>query len=263
MLSAVLIVVAIVAAAFAAKYEDAGPPQTRREWVRIVAYWVFTIPVAFEMAAGGIWDLLRIEYVRVVLSHLGYPLYLLYILGIPKIPCALVLLLPRFPRLKEWAYAGAFFNYAGAAASHLLVGDGEAAWLAPLALSAFTIAPPVRSEISLRLDERARIGNDVEDALIKPLGRDRFREEFGHAGVARHRNAPLLGVPGQHDDGGERIALRFRLPDHLRQFETIKDRHRPVSDDDIGNIVAVHLQRGGAVLGLVHLARAERMQQRP
>jgi hypothetical protein len=140
MLSAVLIVVAIVAAAFAAKYEDAGPPQTRREWVRIVAYWVFTIPVAFEMAAGGIWDLLRIEYVRVVLSHLGYPLYLLYILGIPKIPCALVLLLPRFPRLKEWAYAGAFFNYAGAAASHLLVGDGEAAWLAPLALSAFTIA---------------------------------------------------------------------------------------------------------------------------
>ena len=67
----------------------------------------------------------------------------------------------------------------------------------------------------------------------------------------------------QHDDRGERIALRLRLPNHLRQFEAIEDRHRPIRDDDIRDVVAVHFQRGCAVFGFVHLARAERMQQRP
>jgi hypothetical protein len=115
-------------------------PQTRKAWARAIAYWVFTIPVAFEMAAGGLWDLSRIEYVRVILTQLGYPLYLLYIIGVPRIPCAFVLLVPRFPRLKEWAYAGAFFNYAGAAASHLLAGSRGSQWVGPLALAGFTIA---------------------------------------------------------------------------------------------------------------------------
>ncbi|HEY2469059.1 MAG TPA: DoxX family protein [Terracidiphilus sp.] len=139
MLAAVFIVMAMVVAIFAAKQEEAGAPQSRRAWVLTIAYWVFTIPVAFEMAAGGVWDLLRIEYVQVILTHLGYPLYLLYIIGVPKVPCAFVLLSPRFPRLKEWAYAGAFFNYAGAAASHLLVRDAAGAWLGPLIFSVFTI----------------------------------------------------------------------------------------------------------------------------
>src|SRR6202171_4201103 len=125
------------------------------------------------------------------------------------------------------------------------------------------IAPPVRAEIGLGLDEGARIGDDVEDALIKPLGRDRLCKEFGHAGVTRHRHAPLLGMAGQHDDGSVGIALRFRLPDHLREFEAIENRHRPVGDDDIGDIVAVHFERGRAVFGFVDLARAKRMQQRP
>src|SRR5260370_29718131 len=83
------------------------------------------------------------------------------------------------------------------------------------------IAPAVRAEIGLGLDERARIGDDVQDTLIKPLGRDRLCQEFGHTGVARHRDAPLLGMAGQHDDGSVGIALRFRLPDHLRELEAI------------------------------------------
>src|SRR5262245_32169348 len=83
------------------------------------------------MVAGSLWDLLRIEWVRVVMTDLGYPHYLLLILGVWKLPCAVTLLVPRFPRLKEWAYAGAFFNYSGAAASHLLVGDAASQWIAP------------------------------------------------------------------------------------------------------------------------------------
>jgi hypothetical protein len=99
-----------------------APPQSRAAWARLIAYWLFTLMVAFEMAAAALWGRLDIEYVRVVLTRLGYPLYFHYIIAAPRIPCALALLAPRFPRLKEWAYAGAFFIYAGAAASHLLSG---------------------------------------------------------------------------------------------------------------------------------------------
>src|SRR5262249_48880364 len=96
-----------------------------------IAYWVATLIVANEMVAGALWDLLRIEYVRGVMPSLGYPLYMLYIIGVWKLPCAVTLLVPRFPRLKEWAYAGAFFNYTGALASHVLAGDGPAKWAWP------------------------------------------------------------------------------------------------------------------------------------
>lgn len=108
--------------------------------VRTVLYWIFTLPVAFEMTAGAIWDLLEIEFVRVTLAHLGYPTYLLTILGVWKFPCAVALLIPRFPRLKEWAYAGAFFNYSGAVASHLAMGDGAGFWIPPLVFGALTLA---------------------------------------------------------------------------------------------------------------------------
>jgi uncharacterized membrane protein YphA (DoxX/SURF4 family) len=107
---------------------------------RFVAYWVTTLAVAAELALGGIWDLLRIDYVRNVVEHLGYPAYLLTIMGVWKVAGAIVLLIPRFPRLKEWAYAGATINYASAVASHVIVGDGLTAIVAPLSLLALTIA---------------------------------------------------------------------------------------------------------------------------
>lgn len=129
--------------------EQARPSRTRADWVRLVAYWAFTGIVAWEMAAGGLWDLLRIEYVRVIMKHLGYPMYVLDVIGAWKIPCALVLILPRWRRLKEWAYAGAVFNYTGAAASHLAVGDGPGRWVGPAVFAAFALAswalrPPAR-----------------------------------------------------------------------------------------------------------------------
>jgi uncharacterized membrane protein YphA (DoxX/SURF4 family) len=69
---------------------------------------------------GGLWwDLGRIPYVRETFAHLGYPLYFATILGMAKGLAMVALLTPRFPRLKEWAYACVFFVYAGAAASHL------------------------------------------------------------------------------------------------------------------------------------------------
>jgi hypothetical protein len=134
-----LIAIATIAGVSTARQEEDPPLESRRALVRSIAYWLFTVLVAFELAAGALWDLLRIEYVRVVLAHLGYPQYLLIILGVWRIPGALALLAPRFARLKEWAYAGAFFNYTGASASHLLAGDRAGLWVGPLIFSAFTL----------------------------------------------------------------------------------------------------------------------------
>jgi hypothetical protein len=88
--------------------------RSRRYRIRIMTYWTFTVLLVFELAAGSLWNLLQIEWVRVQLKHLGYPLYFTYILGAWQIGAAAVIIAPRFPRLKEWAYAGSFFQFSGA-----------------------------------------------------------------------------------------------------------------------------------------------------
>ena len=110
------------------------------------SYWVTTIFVVFELLAGGLTDLIHGpallfagDPIVPVLGRLGYPVYLLTILGIWKLLAGVVLLVPRFPRLKEWAYAGSFFVYMGAVASWAAHGDlGDL--IAPLALAVLTLA---------------------------------------------------------------------------------------------------------------------------
>jgi hypothetical protein len=60
-----------------------------------------------------------------VIERLGYPTYFLVILGVWKLLGAVALVIPRFPRLKEWAYAGVVFNLTGALISHVVSGDIE------------------------------------------------------------------------------------------------------------------------------------------
>jgi hypothetical protein len=114
---------------------------SRSRWsqIRIITYWTFTVLLVFELAAGSLWNLLQIEWVRVQLNHLGYPLYYTYITGVWQIGGAAAIIAPRFPRLKEWAYAGSFFQFSGAVASHLLAGDGVEAWRPPLVFLMFVI----------------------------------------------------------------------------------------------------------------------------
>ena len=112
----------------------ARTPRRRLAW-----YWVVTVPVVAEMAVGGIWDIARLSFVATLVTHLGYPSYFLVLLGTWKVLGACAMLVPRQPLLKEWAYAGAFFDYTGAAASHLLKGDGAALWVPPLAFATFTL----------------------------------------------------------------------------------------------------------------------------
>lgn len=102
-----------------------------------IIYWISTVWLALGMLGGGTVQLLRVKAWVDILTHLGYPVYLLTILGIWKILGVVVLLIPRFPLLKEWAYAGFFFAMSGAAFSHIAMGDpinGTAPSLALLAL---------------------------------------------------------------------------------------------------------------------------------
>jgi uncharacterized membrane protein YphA (DoxX/SURF4 family) len=107
---------------------------------RIVGYWITTVLVVSELGVGGFGDLLQTNQVRGVVEPLGYPAYLLIVIGAWKLAGAAALLIPGFPRLKEWAYAGAVITYSSAVASHLIVGTGKAAFAAAAVLLALTVA---------------------------------------------------------------------------------------------------------------------------
>jgi hypothetical protein len=107
--------------------------------IRAIGYWIFTALLVWEMALGSYWDLFQLPYVRHVFTHLHLPFYFLIIIGIWKLPCAVVLLVPGIPRVKEWAYAGAFFTYSGAAFLHLSVGDQVGGWGSPALFAFFTL----------------------------------------------------------------------------------------------------------------------------
>ena len=117
---------------------------------RIIAYWVTTALVVFELAMGGVWDILQLPQVRGVIERLGYPLYFLVILGIWKLLGAVALVVPRFPRLKEWAYAGVIFDLTGAVASQLASGWMDAGQMAypivmtGVAIASWALRPPTR-----------------------------------------------------------------------------------------------------------------------
>jgi hypothetical protein len=138
--------------------------------LRSVAFWFCTLIIAQELFAGSMWALLRIPFDRQQLEHLGYPLYLLYILGAWKLGAGAVILLPRFQRLKEWAYAGALFDFSGAAASHLLVGDGPKHWAYPATLVAVTIVSWALRPDGRRLPSVSSEGNLTITAWAVPIG---------------------------------------------------------------------------------------------
>jgi hypothetical protein len=114
-------------------------------------YWVATGLVATEFTVGAVWDLLRIPYVTTILSHLGYPAHFAIFMGLWKIPGSIVVVLPRLPRLKEWAYAGMVYEMTGAVFSHTVVGDGVVAVSVPLVLlgliaASWALRPPDRRD---------------------------------------------------------------------------------------------------------------------
>jgi hypothetical protein len=95
-----------------------------------IIYWISTLWLALGMLATGTLQLFKVKAEGAVappgvdgITHLGYPIYFLTILGVWKILGVVALLIPKFPLLKEWAYAGFFFAMSGAAFSHIASGD--------------------------------------------------------------------------------------------------------------------------------------------
>jgi hypothetical protein len=107
---------------------------------KTITYWTTTVLIAFFVGSGGVAQLARVQATVDGFVHiLGYPAYFVTILGLWKVLGAIAILVPRFPRLKEWAYAGIFFDLTGAAASSAAVGGSGGVYafhiLAPLVLA--------------------------------------------------------------------------------------------------------------------------------
>ena len=106
-----------------------------------IGYWIMTGLIAFFIGGGGLSQIWQFKAnPHGVVPELGYPMYFFAILGFWKVMGAITILVPRFPRLKEWAYAGIFFDLTGAAASCAAVGGyGVYAFhvVAPLIMTGF------------------------------------------------------------------------------------------------------------------------------
>jgi len=137
--------------------------------LRSIAYWTVTAVIAGETLAGGVTDLIHARESLVagrpvveVVTQLGYPVYVLQILGVLKLAGAVVLFAPGLPRLKEWAYAGVTFELIGAAASHALGGGSVGDIFGCLILAAFAL-------LSWALRPSSRTLADIDREKVRPM----------------------------------------------------------------------------------------------
>lgn len=106
---------------------------------RKIIYWASTILLSFGMLASGLSQLFHVKEMDELITHVGYPLYFMYIIGTWKILGVIAILIPKQKLLKEWAYAGFFFLMTGALISHLIIGDSGKAILGPLFQTIFIV----------------------------------------------------------------------------------------------------------------------------
>lgn len=117
---------------------------------RKVAYWSSTTIAAVALL-GALTYLTGSEEVVSGFAKAGYPQHLRIVLGMTKPAAAIVLLLPGFAVLKEWAYAGATFAWVMAFISARASGEAVQIWTLPLALLAILIVSYVTRPASRRL----------------------------------------------------------------------------------------------------------------
>jgi uncharacterized membrane protein YphA (DoxX/SURF4 family) len=109
-------------------------PRSRR-----IAYWSTTTATALLFAVPGAALVARIPHFVDEMSRLQYPAYFLSLLGVAKLLGAAVILLPRLPRLKEWAYAGLLFDAVGAVVSRTAIGDEPVKLLLPILIGVLAL----------------------------------------------------------------------------------------------------------------------------
>ena len=89
----------------------------------LIIYWISTLWLALGMLSTGAVQVFKLQAKVDFITNLGYPTYFLTILGVWKLLGVISVLIPKFPLLKEWTYAGFFFVMSGAVLSHLAAGD--------------------------------------------------------------------------------------------------------------------------------------------
>jgi hypothetical protein len=123
-----------------------------------IIYWIATLWLSLGMTATGIVQLLKKKEEVDLMTNLGYPIYILTILGIWKILGVVAVLIPKFPLLKEWAYAGFFFAMSGAILSHFAIADAAKEFFGPGLLLVLTVVswyfrPADRKTISVNFNK--------------------------------------------------------------------------------------------------------------
>ena len=109
-----------------------------------IIYWIATIWLSLGMLSTGIVQLLKTEEEVDMMTHLGYPVYFLTIIGVWKILGVVAVLLPAGRQvflnlIREWAYAGFFIAMSGAVISHLIIGDEAKEFFGPTLLLILTM----------------------------------------------------------------------------------------------------------------------------
>jgi uncharacterized membrane protein YphA (DoxX/SURF4 family) len=104
-----------------------------------IIYWVATIWLSLGMLSTGIVQFIKLPEEVERFSALGYPTYLLTLLAVWKVLGVICILIPRYPLLKEWAYAGFFFAMSGAIVSHLAMNDPATDLFGPGLLLVLTV----------------------------------------------------------------------------------------------------------------------------
>lgn len=104
-----------------------------------IIYWIATVWLSLGMVSSGIVQFIQLKEEVDLFNHLGYPVYFLTILAIWKFLGVIAVLIPKFPLVKEWAYAGFFFVMTGAVFSHISVSDGLKELFGPVLLIVLTV----------------------------------------------------------------------------------------------------------------------------
>lgn len=127
-------------------------------------YWTFTILFSAFMAMSAIPDVLSMPIaIKGMHEGLGYPLYFIPFIGVAKLLGIVAILVPGFPRLKEWAYAGLSFDLAGATYSIIASGQPASAW-------AFMIVPIALAVCSYVFYQKLRFVTATSDLVKKSAG---------------------------------------------------------------------------------------------
>jgi uncharacterized membrane protein YphA (DoxX/SURF4 family) len=94
-----------------------------------IIYWIFTGLLAALMLMSSIPNIMVTPESVAMFQHLQYPVYLIPFIGVAKLLGVVAILVPGYPRIREWAYAGFTFDLAGAMYSSISVGDPASSWM--------------------------------------------------------------------------------------------------------------------------------------